>query len=45
MDLLVDHVYGGSRKGNASDDPLPELLGLDSGQVSVIWGNAQELIL
>ena len=31
MDLLVDHVYGGSRNGNASDDPLPELLGLDSG--------------
>lgn len=30
-DLLVDRIYGGSRKGNASDDPLPELLGLDSG--------------
>jgi hypothetical protein len=30
-DLVVDHVYGGSRSGNASDDPLPKLLGLDSG--------------
>jgi len=30
-DLIVDHVYGGSRKGNASDDPLPGLLGVDSG--------------
>ncbi len=31
VDLLVDEVYGGSRKGNASDDPLPKLLGVDSG--------------
>lgn len=30
-DLIVDHVYGGSRNGNASDDPLPGLLGVDSG--------------
>lgn len=30
-DLLVDSVYGGSRAGNASDDPLPRLLGVDSG--------------
>ena len=30
-DLIVDKVYGGSRKGNASDDPLPELLGVDNG--------------
>lgn len=30
-DLIVDNVYGGSRKGNASDDPLPALLGVDSG--------------
>lgn len=30
-DLIVDHVYGGSRNGNASDDPLPRLLGVDSG--------------
>lgn len=30
-DLIVDQVYGGSRKGNAADDPLPKLLGLDSG--------------
>lgn len=31
VDLIVDNVYGGSRKGNASDDPLPSLLGVDSG--------------
>lgn len=31
VDLVVDQVYGGSRKGNASDDPLPALLGVDSG--------------
>ncbi len=30
-DLVVDHVYGGSRNGNASDDPLPQLLGVDNG--------------
>lgn len=30
-DLLVDQVYQGSRNGNASDDPLPALLGVDSG--------------
>lgn len=30
-DLIVDEVYGGSRKGNAADDPLPELMGVDSG--------------
>lgn len=30
-DLIVDRVYRGSRKGNASDDPLPRLLGVDSG--------------
>ena len=31
VDLVVDHVYGGSRAGNASDDPLPALLGVDNG--------------
>lgn len=31
VDLIVDNIYGGSRKGNASDDPLPSLLGVDSG--------------
>ena len=30
-DLVVDSVYGGSRYGNASDDPLPSLLGVDNG--------------
>lgn len=30
-DLIVDQIYGGSRKGNASDDPLPQLLGVDNG--------------
>ncbi len=30
-DLIVDHIYGGSRNGNASDDPLPQLLGVDNG--------------
>lgn len=25
-DLVVDESYGGSRNGNASDDPLPQLL-------------------
>jgi hypothetical protein len=31
VDLIVDEVYGGSRNGNASDDPLAELLGVDNG--------------
>ncbi|MDA8119218.1 MAG: restriction endonuclease [Gammaproteobacteria bacterium] len=31
VDLLVDKVYGGSRNGNSSDDPLPNLLGVDNG--------------
>lgn len=30
-DLVVDQVYGGSRNGNASDDPLPSLIGVDNG--------------
>src|SRR6266850_2897769 len=30
-DLIVDRVYGGSRKGNSGDDPLPSLLGVDNG--------------
>lgn len=30
-DLVVDMVYGGSRNGNSSDDPLPYLLGVDNG--------------
>lgn len=30
-DLVVDYIYGGSREGNAKDDPLPTLLGVDSG--------------
>lgn len=30
-DLVVDKVYSGSRNGNASDDPLPKLLGVDNG--------------
>lgn len=30
-DLIVDESYGGSRNGNASDDPLPRLLGVDNG--------------
>ena len=29
-DLVVDEIYGGSRKGNAADDPLPKLLGVDA---------------
>jgi hypothetical protein len=29
--LHVDEIYGGSRKGNFSDDPLPSLLGVDNG--------------
>lgn len=31
VDISVDEVYGGSRNGNASDDPLPKLLGVDNG--------------
>jgi hypothetical protein len=31
VDLMVDEVYGGSRNGNSSDDPLPALLGVDNG--------------
>ena len=30
-DLIVDEIYGGSRNGNSSDDPLPKLLGVDNG--------------
>ena len=30
-DLIVDEVYGGSRRGNSSDDPLSKLLGVDNG--------------
>lgn len=29
-DLFVDEIYGGSRNGNASDDPLPKLVGVDN---------------
>lgn len=31
VDLIVDEVYGGSRNGNSSDDPLPKLLDVDNG--------------
>ena len=31
QDLHVDSVYGGSRNGNHSDEPLPKLLGVDNG--------------
>jgi hypothetical protein len=31
VDLIVDEVYGGSRRGNSSDDPLPKVLGVDNG--------------
>jgi hypothetical protein len=31
VDLIVDEVYGGSRSGNSSDEPLPKLLGVDNG--------------
>ncbi len=30
-DLIVDRIYGGSRMGNAADDPLPKILNVDSG--------------
>ncbi|MFJ5251465.1 restriction endonuclease [Serratia liquefaciens] len=30
-DLYIDETYGGSRNGNASDDPLPLLLSVDNG--------------
>ncbi|BBO80424.1 restriction endonuclease [Desulfosarcina ovata subsp. sediminis] len=30
-DLIVDKIYTGSRLGNASDDPLPALLGVSRG--------------
>lgn len=30
VDLHVDEIYGGSRLGNTSDDPLPRLLGVDN---------------
>jgi hypothetical protein len=29
-DLLVDAVYQGGRNGNASDDPLPHLVGVSN---------------
>lgn len=31
VDLVVNEVYGGSRRGNASDDPLPKLLEVNNG--------------
>jgi len=31
VNLIVDEVYGGSRNGNSSDDPLAKLLGVDNG--------------
>jgi len=31
QDLHVDSIYGGSRKGNHADEPLPKLLGVDNG--------------
>jgi hypothetical protein len=31
VNLNVDDIYGGSRRGNSSDDPLPKLLGVDNG--------------
>jgi len=31
VELVVDQIYGGSRKGNYSDDPLPSLIGVDNG--------------
>lgn len=30
-DLIVERIYKGSRRGNASDDPLPSLLGVSGG--------------
>ena len=30
-DLIIDKIYKGLRNGNASDDPLPSLLNVDSG--------------
>jgi hypothetical protein len=29
-DLMVDRIYAGGRKGNASDDPLPHLIGVSN---------------
>lgn len=29
-DLIVDAIYEGGRKGNASDDPLPQLIGVSN---------------
>lgn len=31
QDLIVDRIYQGSRHGNASDDPLPALVGVSGG--------------
>lgn len=31
IDLVVDRVYAGGRRGNSSDDPLPALIGVDNG--------------
>lgn len=31
VNLSVDEIYGGSRNGNSSDDPLPKLLDVDNG--------------
>jgi hypothetical protein len=31
VDLVVDSIYIGGRKGNSADDPLPALIGVDNG--------------
>jgi hypothetical protein len=43
-DLAVDEVYGGSRNGNASDDPLPKLLGVDNGAGFRHLGKRPEIV-
>lgn len=42
-DLNIDEVYGGSRVGNAKDDPLPKLLGVDSGAGFRVFGKRKSI--
>lgn len=42
-DLIVDKIYRGTRHGNASDDPLPTLLGVSGGGGFRYLGDRAEL--
>lgn len=44
--LLVDRIYQGGRRGNASDDPLPRLIGVgNQGELRYIGTRLQSSLL